>query len=59
MVLAQISLNIISGDFKFKEVDRSRNNFDYGSEGGTGSSGGGSGDCGGGGGGDCGGGDGD
>ena len=45
MAIVQISLNIISGDFKFKEViNKSRNSFDYSSEGGTGSSGGGSGD---------------
>ena len=57
MVIAQISLNIICGDFKFEEViNRSRNNFGDSCVGGTGWSGG---DCGGGDGGGCGGGDGD
>ena len=56
MIIAQISLNIICGDFKFEEVkNRSRDKFGDSSEGGTGWSGGGDGDCGGGdGGGDCG-----
>ena len=40
IVIAQISLNIICGDFKFKEVNnRSRDNFGDGSEGGTGGGG--------------------
>ena len=40
MVIAQISLNIICGDFKFKEVNnRSRDNFRDSSEGGTGGGG--------------------
>ena len=40
MVIAQISLNIICGDFKFKEVNnRSRDNFGDSSEGGTGGGG--------------------
>ena len=56
IAIVQISLNIISGDFKFKEViNTSRSKFMGSSEGGTGSSG----DCGGGDGGGCGGGDGD
>ena len=57
IAIAQFSLNIISGDFKFKEViNTSRSKFMDSSEGGgTGSSG----DCGGGDGGGCGGGDGD
>ncbi len=57
IAIVQISLNIISGDFKFKEVNRSRSKFmgSNSSEGGTGSGG----DCGGGDGGGCGGGDGD
>ena len=40
MVIAQISLNIICGDFKFKEVNnRSRDNFEDSSKGGTGGGG--------------------
>ena len=40
MVIAQISLNIICGDFKFKEVNnRSRDNFGNSSEGGAGGGG--------------------
>ena len=60
MVAAQISLNIILGDFKFEEViNRSRNNFGDCSEGSTGWSGGDGGGCEGGDGGGCEGGDGD
>ena len=56
IAIAQFSLNIISGDFKFKEViNTSTSKFMDSSEGGTESSG----DCGGGDGGGCGGGDGD
>ena len=56
IAIVQISLNIISGDFKFKEViNTSTSKFMDSSEGGTGSSG----DCGGSDGGGCGGGDGD
>ncbi len=57
IAIAQFSLNIISGDFKFKEViNTSRSKFGESGDGGTGSSGDGGG-CGGGGGGggDCGG----
>ena len=40
MVIAQISLNIIFGDSKFKEVNnRSRDNFEDSSKGGTGGGG--------------------
>ena len=46
IVLAQFSLNIICGDFKFKEVkNKSKGNFFDSSEGGTGWSGFGDGDC--------------